>query len=123
LNTRGPTGFGLPELLVAITVLVIGVVAVAGLVVSTGSRTRAAAWQTDQIIAVQQELERVAATPFDSTVSTVDSTRTGLGSYTLTRTVSAIGPRLKRVDVGASGLGTTPPMWLTLVVVRPARLP
>ncbi len=117
------TGFGLAELLVSITILGIGIVAVAGLVVSTGDRTRASAWQTDQIIVAQQELERAARLPFDSLVSATDSTATSMGSYRLDRSVSPIGLRLKQLDVTTSGLGTTPSLVLTLVAVRPARLP
>lgn len=116
-------GFGLAELLVAITILGIGIVAVAGLVVGTGGRTRAAAWRTDQIIVAQQDLELAARAPFDSLVSATDSTTTSLASYKLDRTVSPLGPRLKRVDLTTSGIGTVPPILLTLVVARPASLP
>jgi prepilin-type N-terminal cleavage/methylation domain-containing protein len=117
------TGFGLAELLVAITIMGIGIVAVAGLVVTTGDRSRAAASKTDQIIVAQQDLERAAQAPFDSLVSATDSVRTSLGSYILDRSISPLGPRLKRLDLTTSGLGPTPPLTLTLVISRPATLP
>lgn len=123
MNPRCRDGFGLAELLVAITILGIGIVAVAGLVVSTGGSTRAAAWQTDQIIVAQQELEREARAPFDSLMSSIDSIATSLGSYKVNLTVSPLGSRLKRLDLTTSGLGTIQPLPLTLVVVRPTRLP
>jgi len=123
VSPHGRTGFGLAELLVAITIMGIGIVAVAGLVVTTGDRTRAAASMTDQIIVAQQELERAARSPFDSLVSTIDSATTSLGSYALGRSVSPLGPRLKRLDLTTSGLGSIPPLALTLIIARPARLP
>ena len=103
--------------------MAIGIAAVAGLVVATGGRTRAAAWQTDQLILAHQTLERAARSPFDSLVSTIDSVATSLGSYTLNRSVSSPGPRLKRVQLITSGLGTVRPLVMTIVVTRPARLP
>jgi len=123
VSLRGCSGFGLLELLVAITILGIGIIAVAGLVVTTGDRTRDAASRTDQIIVAQQELENSARARFDSLVSTTDSTRTTYGSYTLDRSVIPLGPRLKRVDLTTTGPGATPPLTLTLVVARPAWLP
>lgn len=123
MSPHGRTGFGLAELLVAITIMGIGIVAVAGLVVTTGDRTRAAASMTDQIIVAQQELERAARSPFDSLVSTIDSATTSLGSYTLDRSVSPLGPRLKRLNLTTSGLGSKLPLQLTMVIARPARLP
>lgn len=123
MNPSCRSGFGLVELLVAITILGIGIVAVAGLVIGAGGRTRAAAWQTDQIIVAQQELERAARAPFDSLASAIDSTATSMGIYRLDRSVSPVGFRLKRLNLLTTGLGTTPPLRLTLVVMRPARLP
>jgi prepilin-type N-terminal cleavage/methylation domain-containing protein len=117
------SGFGLPELLVAITIMGIGIVAVAGLVVTTGYGTRAAASKTDQIIVAQQELERATRSPFDSLVSAIDSTTTSLGSYALDRSVIPLGPRIKRLDLTTSGIGSIPPLTMTIVIARPATLP
>lgn len=116
-------GFGLPELLIAIVVLGLGLVAVAGLVVTTMDRTRANALRTDQMIVAQQALERSVARHFDSLVTGTDSATTGFGTYTLARTVGASGPRSKRLTLTVSGLGSTRSLSLGLTVARPAALP
>jgi len=119
----GPVGFGLAELLVAIVILGIGIIAVAGLVSTTGGRTRSAAWQTERVIVAHQEMERAARAPFDSIGSTIDSTVTSMGTYILDRSVTSLVPDLKRLDLSTSGPGATSPLLLSLIVVRPTSLP
>lgn len=115
-------GFGLTEMLVAITVLGVGLLAVTGLVSATGERTRDAARRTDRAIVAGQALETAATLPFDSLVSTVDTTA-GAPPYILDLSVSVLAPSLKRMDLTVSDSAAGPPLRLTLIVVRPAWLP
>lgn len=115
-------GFGLTELLVAITVLGVGILAVTGLVSATGERTRDAAQRTDRAILAGQALEAAALLPFDSLVSAVD-TATGMRPYIFDLSVSVLSPNVKRLDLTASDSAAGPPLRLTLVVARPTWLP
>lgn len=116
-------GFGIPELLISIVVLGVGLVAVAGLAVTTMDRTRADALRTDQLIVAQQALERIVARQFDSLVTGTDSTTTAFGTYTLGTSVGTAGPRSKRLTLTVSGLGSTPPLSLGVTVARSVALP
>ena len=116
-------GFTLTEMLVAITVLGAGILAVAGLVTATGERTRDAAWRTDRAIVAVQALDAAAALPYDSLSSTVD-TVVGQRTYFLDIAVGVLGPSLKRLDLTASDSAAGgSPLRLTTLVARPAWLP
>ena len=115
-------GFGLAEVLMAIAILGIGILAVAGLVSSAAERTRAAQRLTDRAFVAQQELETAYLTPFDSLVSATD-TIAGSPAYVIDRSVSLVGTRLKRVDVSVSDSASLLPFRLSTVIARPTWLP
>ena len=115
-------GFGLTELLVAITVLGVGLLAVTGLVSASGERTRDAARRTERVIVAAQALEAAAVLPFDSLISTID-TAAGPRPYILDLSVGVLSPSLKRLDLTVADSAVRLPLRLTTFVARPAWLP
>lgn len=96
---RGEAGLGLIEVLIALTIFAIGMLAVAGLSLSVGAQTNWAVWQTDQSLAAQQVLERVQREGYAAAASGVDTVTVGNRTYEVTRRVTQIAPRVKEVSV------------------------
>lgn len=92
-------GLGLIEVLIALTIFAVGMLAVAGLGLSVGAQTNWAVWQTDQSLAAQQVLERGQREGYDLATSGTETVTVGNRTYTVSRTVSQIGPRVKEVSV------------------------
>ena len=93
-------GFGLIEVLVALTILAVGLLAVAGLTWSVARQTREAAIRTERTLAARQVLEAMADRGFAAlTPGTSDTTLVvGKRSYTVRRAVSQEGTELKRLS-------------------------
>lgn len=98
-------GFGLVEVLVALTILAVGLLAVAGLTWSVARQTRQAAIRTEQTLAAQQVLEAMTARGYAGlAVGTSDtSLLVGEHEYAVTRRVTAEGARLKRLAATVAG--------------------
>lgn len=103
-------GFGLVEALIAFVLLAIGLLAVAGIALSVAAQTQDASYTTDQDQAAQQVLEVTETAGYSSVpVGTKDTTvSVGDFSYQVTRTVSQVNPRTKRVTVEVPGQGDDP---------------
>lgn len=99
---RGEAGFGLVEVLIALIIFAIGMLAVAGLSMSVGAQTNWSVWQTDQSLAAQQVLERVQREGYAAAASGTETVTVGNRTYTAARTVTQIGPRVKEVSVTVS---------------------
>lgn len=100
-------GFGLVEALIAFVLLAVGMLAIAGIALSTAAQTRAASDVTQQALASQQAMEVWLTTPFSEVPSgTKDTTVSVAGrDFTVTRDVSVIGPRAKEITVSVGGEG------------------
>ena len=103
-------GFGLVEALIAITLLVIGLLAVSGLTLATAAQARIADLRSDQMVTGQAALETVRRGGFAAATSGIDTVTTGGRTFYVTRTVTDINTRTKLIGVSiapASGGLTT----------------
>lgn len=94
-----PAGFGLIEVMIALTIFAIGMLAVARLSLSVGAQTNWATWQTDQSLAAQQVLERIQRGGYDAAAWGTDTITVGNRMYVAQRTVTNLTPRVKEVSV------------------------
>ena len=93
-------GFGLVEVLVALTLLAVGLVAVAGLTRGVARQTREAAIRTEQTFAARQVLEAMMARGYAALDDGASDTTLVVGarSYTVRREVTREGTDLKRLS-------------------------
>lgn len=100
-------GFGLVEALIAFVLLSVGMLAIAGIALSTAAQTRAASDVTQQALASQQAMEVWLTTPYSEVPAGTKDTTVSLAGrdFTVTREVSAIGPRAKEIVVSVGGEG------------------
>ena len=97
--TRDESGFGLVEALIAVTVLVIGLLAVSGLSLATAAQARIADVRSDQMITGQSVIEDIRQAGFDAAASGVDTVTTGGRNFYVTRTVTVTNSRTKLINV------------------------
>lgn len=119
-------GFGLIEALIAFLILAVGLMAVAGIALSVAAQTRDAAYTTDQDQAAQQVLEIMATADYSSVTAggTSDTTvSVGGRNYAVTRTVTQVNPRTKRVKVTVPGQGDDPSETMVTYVTQPRTPP
>lgn len=103
-------GFGLIEALIAVTLLVIGLLAVSGLTLATAAQARIADLRSDQMITGQTVIENMRQAGFDLAVTGVDTVTTGGRVFYVTHTVTVANSRTKLISIAiapASGGLTT----------------
>lgn len=121
---RDERGFGLVETMVAITLCVLGLLAVSGLTLATASQNRVADLRNDQVTTGQRAIEQVRRDGFDAAVSGVDTLVTNGRTYYVTLTVTDVNRRTKSISalVTPSITGLTPRTF-TAVLHAPRALP
>lgn len=92
-------GFGLIEALLAMTLLVIGLLAVSGLTLATAAQARIADLRSDQMVTGQATIETIRRGGFAAASSGVDTVTTGGREFYVTRTVTDINTRTKLISV------------------------
>lgn len=100
-------GFGLVEALIAFVLLAVGMLAIAGIALSTAAQTRTASDVTQQALATQQAMEIWMTTPFSEVPTGTKDTTVSIDGrgFTVTRSVAQIGPRVKEIEATAAGEG------------------
>ena len=116
-------GFGLVEALIALTILVIGLVAVSGLSLATAAQARIANWRTQQATAAQVVLEEVQNGGWDSAVSGMDTVVLAGHPYAVKLDVTRVSPRIKQVTVAVAGIGGLDSRTFTTRLNKPRPLP
>ncbi len=105
-------GFTLVEIIVALVILLVGILGVAGLISTSVSQTRRADNITNSTIAAQQVLDRLTMLPFDSVPegSGSDTISFGPADYIVVWTVvemsdslAAEGNEIKKITVQSGG--------------------
>jgi len=99
------SGFGLVETLIALTILVIGLIAVSGLSLASADQARIANWRSQQAAAAQMVLEDVQSEGWSSAVSAVDTVNVAGHDYPVTVSVSNFSSRVKQVTIAVAGVG------------------
>ena len=118
-------GFGLVEVLVALTILAVGLLAVGGLVWGIARQAREAAIRTEQTLAARQVLDALKDRGYaELTPGTSDTTLVvGERHYTVRRTVSPEGTDLKRLSAAVSAAGGVPARTYATLLGRHRELP
>ena len=121
------TGFGLAEALVSSMILGFGLLAVAGMSMSTARQGRLAEWRTDQVLAAQLELSKVQQDVrrlgFSAIADTERSLAVGYRTFVVSTTVSLVSSRVKEVRIEVSRVGTVGSRTFTTRVYAPRQLP
>lgn len=122
-HINGEAGFGLVEALIAAIILTFGLLAVAGLSMTTAGHERLARWQSDQAMAAQLALAQAHRQDFDSLSSGSTDIDVGEHTYRITLTVRDISARVKEVDAAVSGVGPLDSKTFSTRLYAPRPLP
>lgn len=121
---RDEKGFGLVETMIAITILVIGLLAVSGLSLATAAQARIADLRSDQMVAGQAAIESLRRTDFGSVASGVDTIASGGRTLVVATTVVELDQRAKQVTVEVTPVsGTITSRSFSTVLHNPRSLP
>lgn len=116
-------GFGIVEALIALTILVIGLLAVSGLSLASADQAWIAHWRSEQAAAAQIVLEDVQKDGWGSAVSGVDTVNLAGHDYPVKIGVADITSRVKQVTVAVSGVGSVDSLTFTTRLYKPRPLP
>ena len=120
---RGEEGFGLVETLIALTILVIGLLAVSGLTLASAAQARIADWKSEQATAGQLALETVQQEGFAAAVSGADTVTVDGHDYVVTLTVTEITTKVKEVEAEVAAVGSIPARTFRTRLYQPRPLP
>ena len=99
------SGFGLVETLIALTILVIGLIAVSGLSLASASQARTANWRSQQAAAAQMVLEDVQRQGWWSATSRADTVTVAGHEFPVNIGVTDVTKRVKQVTLVVAGIG------------------
>ncbi len=124
MNRRGDErGFGLVEALIAVTILVVGLLAVSGLTLASATQVRLAKWQTEQTTAGQLVLEKVEREGFAAAADQTDTVTVDGHDYVVTVTVTNVSATVKDVSAQVAGVGSLSPRVIRTRLYQPRPLP
>lgn len=103
------SGFGLVEALIALIILAVGLLAVAGIALSVSAQARAGVNTTGQVLAGQQVLEDMVQAGYGNVPTTDTTVTVGNRTFTVSRSVTAAGTRWQEIQVEVEGIGERPP--------------
>lgn len=98
-------GFTIVEVLIAIVILAVGMLALATTSIFATTQVKVADLKTEQSLAVQQMVEMLRAMPFDSVLSRTEASAYDAGSYDVWYTVTSPSRYLKNVTLFTKGPG------------------
>jgi len=99
LSATCQRGFGLPEVIVALTVLAVGLLGLAGLVRAVGLQSEQARLMGERAMVAQEALEQAVADRLGTPSSRTDTARVGIRVYEVVRTVTAGGTGTRAITV------------------------
>jgi len=120
---RDESGFGLVETMIALTILVIGLVAVSGLSLASADQARIANWRSQQAAAAQMVLEDVQTEGFGAAASGMDTVSVAGRDYPVKIGVSDVSSRVKQVMIVVAGVGDIDSVTYTTRLYKPRPLP
>ena len=98
-------GFTIVEVLIAIVILAVGMLALATTSIFATTQVKVADLRTEQSLAVQQVVEMLRAMPFANVVNRAEGSAEQVGSYDIWWTVATQGRFLKQVTLFTQGPG------------------
>lgn len=103
-------GVGLVEVLIAVSILAIGLVAVAGIARGVARQTRESSLRTGQALAARQVLALMVREGYEAArLGSSDTTvEVGERSFTVARAVTQVGVGLRELSATVSGDGVLP---------------
>ncbi|MDX1577443.1 MAG: hypothetical protein R3266_03120 [Gemmatimonadota bacterium] len=107
------TGFGLVEVLWAVAVTSLGILAVAGASLTIGETGRLARWSTDRALVARHVLDSLRASGFAGVTAGTGNHVLGPRSYATARSVSSISSLLVEVHLRVSTAGRAPVTFAT----------
>lgn len=118
-------GFGLVEAIVALVILSVGLLALAGLTLTVARQTSRASAETDQALAAQQVLEVMTDAGYGTYANGSTDTTVTVGDRTLTvtRNVSSAGSGVQEIEVVVPAVGQAAQASFTTRVHRKRTLP
>ena len=105
MRNRSNEGFTIVEVIIAIIILAVGMLALATTSIFATTQVKVADLKTEQSLAVQEAVEQLRAGPWTSVSNRASSAAIQAGSYRVWWRVTAINPNLRRVDVFTRGPG------------------
>jgi Tfp pilus assembly protein PilV len=117
------SGFGLVETMIALTILVIGLIAVSGLSLASADQARIANWRSEQASAAQMVLEGIQEGGWGSAASGVDTVVVSGHDYPVKIAVTDFSSRVKQVTVVVSGIGDVDTLIYRSRLYKPRPLP
>lgn len=122
-RVRDESGFGLVEVLIALTILVIGLVAVSGLSLASADQALIANWRTQQSTAAQIVLEDVQEGGWWSAVSGADTATVAGHDFPVTISVSTVSSRVKQITIVVAAAGVVDTAMYRTRLYKPLPLP
>lgn len=102
---RATGGFTIVEVLIAIVILAVGMLALATTSIVATTQVKIADLKTERSVAVQQALERLRSIPFDSIAPLDEANAMQFGSYRAWWTVTEQGRFMSTIRVITEGPG------------------
>lgn len=105
MSVRSNEGFTIVEVIIAIVILAVGMLALATTSIFATTQVKVADLKTEQSLAVQEAVEQLRAGPWSSVTTRALNSGIQAGSYTVWWDVASINSHLRRVDVYTRGPG------------------
>ena len=122
-SLRDQEGFGLIEVIVAIAVGTIGLLAIAGLQLAAATQGRIGEWRTTQAFCAQQVFEEVHREGYAAAVSRAYTATVDGRSYTVTVNVSNTALRVKSVNALVPAMGSVNARKFVTRIYEPRPVP
>lgn len=118
-------GFGLVETVVALLILSVGLLALAGLTMAVARQTSRASAETDQAMAAQQVLEHMIDAGYGAYPNGTDDTTLVVSgrSLTVTRNVSSAGGSVQEIEIVVPAFGHATEATFTTRVHKQRTMP
>lgn len=116
-------GFGLVEALIALIILGVGLLAIAGIALSVSAQARAGVNTTAQVLAGQQVLEAMVEAGYGNVPTTDTTVTVGNRTFTVRRSVTATGTRWQQIEARVEGMGDQPAETLVTRLHEPRTPP
>ena len=116
-------GFGLVEALIALTILVIGLVAVSGLSVASADQAQIANWRMQQSSAARMIMEEIQTEGWWSAASRTDTATVSGYDFPVKVDVSSISSRVKQITIVVAAAGAVDTALFRTRIYKPLPLP